>query len=128
DTWDRDLAADIFVMPAAGGEAQRLTQTGPSYDAISWQPDGSRIAFAVTPEPMNEPRHPRVGVVDPDTGALRILTGDLHRNASPYTFAGGPGWDGSTIYFRVEDAGNVHLMRVDADGTAGAQVVVGGEG
>ena len=46
DTWDLDLAVDLFAVEArAGAELQRLTPTDQAYSRPSWSPDGSRIAY-----------------------------------------------------------------------------------
>ncbi len=45
-TADLDGNTDVYVVPAAGGEAKRLT-FHPSHDvAVGWMPDGSRILMA----------------------------------------------------------------------------------
>src|SRR5579862_4355995 len=36
----------LFVMPARGGEARKLTEGDEGVEAIAWSPDSSRIAFA----------------------------------------------------------------------------------
>jgi Tol biopolymer transport system component len=37
--------ADIWVMPAGGGPARRLTTSKASDGAPAWSPDGRRLAF-----------------------------------------------------------------------------------
>jgi dipeptidyl aminopeptidase/acylaminoacyl peptidase len=38
--------ANLYVIPAGGGEARRLTDRKESVEAIAWSPDSTRIAFA----------------------------------------------------------------------------------
>jgi dipeptidyl aminopeptidase/acylaminoacyl peptidase len=42
---DRQLRSDLFVVPAAGGRARRLTRGAGRVVAPAFSPDGSRIAF-----------------------------------------------------------------------------------
>ncbi|MEX0875696.1 MAG: S9 family peptidase [Actinomycetota bacterium] len=42
---DEDKAAQLYVIPVAGGEALKLTDLKESADAPEWSPDGTRIAF-----------------------------------------------------------------------------------
>ena len=36
---------EIFVLPAAGGEARQVTELGFNASGLAWSPDGTRIAF-----------------------------------------------------------------------------------
>jgi dipeptidyl aminopeptidase/acylaminoacyl peptidase len=42
---DTEKAAQLFVIPVEGGEAQRLTDLRESVDEVAWSPDGTMIAF-----------------------------------------------------------------------------------
>jgi Tol biopolymer transport system component len=44
-TRDNEKAAQLYVLPVAGGEAERLTDLKESVDEITWSPDGRSIAF-----------------------------------------------------------------------------------
>jgi dipeptidyl aminopeptidase/acylaminoacyl peptidase len=41
----------VWIMPAAGGEAQRLTSVSRGVGSYSWRPDGAAIAFLAEEEP-----------------------------------------------------------------------------
>jgi dipeptidyl aminopeptidase/acylaminoacyl peptidase len=43
---DEKTPANLYVIPAEGGEARRLTDRKESVEAIAWSPDSTRIAFA----------------------------------------------------------------------------------
>src|SRR6185437_7008777 len=42
---DEKAASAIYVIPAEGGEARKLTDLKESVESIAWSPDSSRIAF-----------------------------------------------------------------------------------
>jgi dipeptidyl aminopeptidase/acylaminoacyl peptidase len=128
DSWDLDLATDLWSVTADGqGQPVRLTETVASYGQPSWSPDGSQLAYLRWATPLEEPRHAQVGVLTLATGERRELTHSLDRNCAPFPGARSPVWLGQSILFGVEDAGSVHLYRVDADGDGQPELVVGGQ-
>jgi dipeptidyl aminopeptidase/acylaminoacyl peptidase len=128
ETWDLDLATDLWRV-AADGQSQpvKLTETVASYSHPSWSPGGGHLAYLRLSTPLDEPRHVQVGLLDLSSGNRTELTTSLDRNCAPYPDAREPVWDGDTLLFAIEDAGNVHLYRVAADGTGKPQLVVGGD-
>jgi dipeptidyl aminopeptidase/acylaminoacyl peptidase len=131
ETWDLDRAVNLHRVRADGSrEPQAVTPTGLSYGLPSWSPDGARLAF-VRWDQTSSPRHAQIGVVDAGgsgrTGPPRLLSRALDRNCAPYPPAREPVWDDAGLVFAVEDAGNVHLYRVAADGSTPPQLLVGGE-
>src|SRR5262249_57746170 len=42
---DRKARANLYVIPAGGGEARKLTDQKESVEAVAWSPDSTRIAF-----------------------------------------------------------------------------------
>ncbi len=126
DTWDLDRAVDLHRVPTGAGPPEQLTPTALAYGSPSWSPGGDRLAL-VQWDPRSAPRHAQVAVMDAGGGEPRVLTGSLDRNCAPYPPAREPIWDGDDIVFAVEDAGNVHLYRVAADGSAPPSPLVTGD-
>ena len=117
EDWDIDLLGDIYVVPAEGGEPRRLTPGDSVYYAPSYSPDGSLLAVKWAAGGFDFPRHTQIAVVDAETGEnRRILTASLDRQCDPYPEMREPIWDGNSIVFAIEDAGNVHVYRVSTDG------------
>src|SRR5262249_492948 len=128
DTRDLDRAEDLWIAAAdASGEPIKLTETVAAYLLPTWAPDGTRLAYLVSPTPTNGPRHGHLGRLAAVTGEGLDLTASLDRNCIPFGSTRSPVWDGDTLLFAVEDAGNVHLYRVLADGTGKPELVIGGQ-
>jgi dipeptidyl aminopeptidase/acylaminoacyl peptidase len=125
EDWDTKLVTDLYVVAAAGGEPTRLTLSDGDCAAPAWSPTGSRIAYLYTPGIYDAPRHTQVAVIDADGGEPRMLTQSLDRNCAPYPPIREPAWDQDSIVFCVEDGGNTHVYRVDADGSAPERLVEG---
>ncbi len=113
--------AHIWLIPAAGGEARRLTSgswslpmsepPGPPSSAISWSPDGKAIAFVRQERPhFGDSDLTIVQVLDVDSGAIRSLTSRKLLESTP-TFSP----DGSTIAMwhpRGDDPNQVNEIEV----------------
>ena len=128
DSRDLDAASDLWITtPDGGDQPRKLTETVASYSLPSWAPDARQLAYLRNPTPMDEPRHNQVGVINVDSCERLELTTWLDRNCAPFPGARSPVWEGEHVAFAIEDAGNVHLYRVPADGTGKPEVVVGGD-
>ena len=127
EDWDIDLIGDIYVVPAEGGEPKRLTPGDSNHSAPSYSPDGKLLAVKWDPGGFDFPRHPQIAVIDAETGGnRRILTASLDRTCDPYPEIREPIWDGDSIVFAIEDAGNIHVYRVAAAGGE-PELLTGGE-
>jgi dipeptidyl aminopeptidase/acylaminoacyl peptidase len=128
DTWDIDLAVDLYLVPAGGGVPERLTSSGAGHFHPSWSPDGSRIAFYLEPDPLQGPWNQRVAVLDLASREVREVSSGLDRNCAPYHDVRPPAWAGPEgLVFAAEDRGNTHLYWVPADGGASPGRLVAGE-
>src|SRR5689334_3605931 len=62
-------AADIWLVPIEGGDAERLTANPSSHSSPRWSPDGGRIAFS-----SNRTGQGDVYVLPLDGGDVRRVT------------------------------------------------------
>jgi dipeptidyl aminopeptidase/acylaminoacyl peptidase len=128
DTWDLDLANDLWVVPADGtSEPERLTDTASVYARPSWSPDGRRLAYYFNRTPLEHPRHRQVAVLELSSRQQQVLTADLDRNCQQLGLLAAPTWIGDHLLFAAEDSGNVHVYQAKADGTEKPAIVVGGD-
>jgi dipeptidyl aminopeptidase/acylaminoacyl peptidase len=125
--WDLELANDIYLVAAEGGEPRRLTSGGGSFSGVSWAPDGARLAAARYPAVFDDPVHTQIAVVDATSGEVCLLTTALDRNCGTYPPLREPLWDADDILFAVEDHGCTHIYHVTAGGDSPPRLVVGGE-
>jgi dipeptidyl aminopeptidase/acylaminoacyl peptidase len=124
--------SDVYVVEArTGAEPKRLTTfQGADEGPLSWNPDGSLIAYRQGPEPKNfgyGGGFGTVAVVSPNGGAPRLLATSLDRVVT------GSRWthDGRNIIGTVVDDQRQYLARIRADGSGVERVastvpVVGG--
>jgi dipeptidyl aminopeptidase/acylaminoacyl peptidase len=110
---DANSNSDIWVVAADNTDkGQTLLQvtTNPGSDGSpAWSPDGSWIAYVTSTEPeiiWYATNH--LAVVSASGGEPRVLTKQLDRNISAPRFSD----DGRSIYARLEDSAENHLIRV----------------
>lgn len=118
DTWDLDLAQDLYLVPVAVGDDSGIVaitkQTGlMSMPSVS--PDGTTVAFVGHDDAASDPQNSRIGIVAIDGGEHRWLTLDLDRTFETTAGTMRPRWvDESTLLGTAEDRGQTHLFRVSA--------------
>src|SRR5205814_2965758 len=128
ENWDVELINRLYRVDVdGGGEPTALTGDEASYEALAFSPDGSRIAYRMTPEDGTYPHHSQIGVMNADGSDARVLTSSLDRQCGPYPDTREPIWDRDRIVFSVEDGGNIHVYAVAADGSSPPEQLVGGE-
>lgn len=108
----RAMPVHLWTVPAAGGDAKRLTSgewslpvelppNGPP-SQIAFTPDGKSLVFVKMDSPITgESVSKRVAVLDVTSGAIRLLTKDTTEESDP---ALSP--DGTTVAFQYPLDGN----------------------
>lgn len=129
DDRDHDQAADVWVLPADGGEPRRLTDTAGPAGWPVFAPDGRAVAYVGHRHGGDAARTLRVWRVAVQGGAPVCLTAGLDRTCLPFFTRLPPVFtpDGRFVLFAVEDRGGVHLYRVAAAGGRAPERLVGGE-
>jgi dipeptidyl aminopeptidase/acylaminoacyl peptidase len=124
DTWDRDLAEDLYVVPLEGERRPLTAQTG-LYNLPVVSPDGGTVAFLGLDNPLAYPQNIHVGLIGADGGEHRWISTALDRTWGFPDPGRPPIWDGDSLIAAVEDRGDVHVYRVPADGSHPTPVVSG---
>ena len=114
--------ADIFVVPATGGEARRLTGDNRGADKTPrYSPDGRYIAYRSQATAGFESDRWRLMLYDRQANKTRELLPKLDAYVDDFTFAP----DGRSIYFSSGERGDEPLYNVSlADGSM--KKVIGG--
>ncbi|HEU5015283.1 MAG TPA: S41 family peptidase [Roseiflexaceae bacterium] len=100
-------AADIWLVPVAGGRAERLTAHPSSHHAPRWSPDGTQLAFTST----------RTGAGD--LYVLSFTNGDVRRVTYHEQASTAEAWsaDGQYLFFSsLRDLQGTAIYRVAANG------------
>ncbi|KQQ97368.1 amidohydrolase family protein [Massilia sp. Leaf139] len=108
----------LWVMPAGGGKAKRITDWTLEPTAPVWSPDGKRIAFQNYAPEGNF----HIWTIGPDGRNPRELTEGPYDDREPAWLP-----DGSGLVFASDRSrdGQYKIWRVDADGGAPTQVTTG---
>ncbi len=116
DTWDRDLAVDLYVVELGGAITALTEQTG-RYEAPVVSPGGTLIVFRGIDDAALYPQNVRIGVMNRDGSERRWISEALDRTFLCTVGSRPPVWsDERTVLATVEDRGDSPLMRVFVDG------------
>ena len=122
--------AHLFLVDAAGGEPQQLTDGDWDDGDPAWSPDGSTIAFTSSRE------DDRWRIPAPDVYTLTLSegkAGDLRRLTDGSLSSAVPSWsrDGKTIAFlaatKLRSGNHIDLYTIAADSTQAAAALLTGQ-
>jgi TolB protein len=104
----------IYVLPAKGGEPRQVTALGPSY-WHGWSPDGKTLAYCAS-------RKDEYDIYTIAAGAEN--SSEEKRLTTAPGLDDGPDYspDGKSIYFNSERTGQMHIFRMNTDGSEQQQV------
>ncbi|MCS7314339.1 MAG: S9 family peptidase [Bryobacterales bacterium] len=114
---------DLYVVPISGGQPTRITSNPAADNSPAYSPDGKYLAFRMQTRPGYESDRWRLAVLERATGKLTVLTENLDRWVTGFTWSP----DSTRIFYTVEDRGRqvVHMVPVTG---GGARTIVGGPG
>ncbi|MGD0923079.1 MAG: S9 family peptidase, partial [Terriglobia bacterium] len=99
---------DLYLVPAAGGEAKNITQDNPGSDAApQYSPDGRYIAYTSQARDGYESDLIRLRVYDRQTGKVKDLTPDFDQWVNAFAWAP----DSDTIYFTAPERGRQPIFK-----------------
>ena len=108
----RDNGAEVFVMPADGGEARVISPRAPSW-FHGWSPDGQAVVYAAA---RGERRAVDICVL-PRGGVERRLTwGEGHSDGPDFSAAG------TRVYYNCDRGGHAQIWVMGLDGTGQRQL------
>lgn len=132
ETW----IADIFVVPARGGELRQLTRREGPANLPVWTPDGKFIIYVGNKQEHGAATLAKLWKVPVEGGDPVPLTESFDRSVGNSCLSdshygaseGGPfiSPDGKTIYFLANDCGRTSIYSVSADGGE-VSLVLGGD-
>ncbi len=115
---DPDLAAstntDLFTVPVAGGQEQRITNNPGADEGPVYSPDGKYLAFRTQLRAGYESDQWRLAVMELQSGKMNTLTDTLDRWVEEYTWSS----DSKRIFFTVDDHGTNPLLMTSVAGGA----------
>lgn len=126
DSWDRDLASDLYVIPLDADTnpdgVRCLTAHDGDVGFPSISPDGTKVAFVGRGDLDVFPQNSHVGVLPIDSEGLSIddvtwISKGLDRTFMCLAGMRGPYWENEqSLLATAEDRGSNHLYRLDATG------------
>jgi dipeptidyl aminopeptidase/acylaminoacyl peptidase len=115
---DGDLStstnSDIFTVPAAGGEAKRITTNPGADEGPLYSPDGKYLAYRTQIRGGYESDLWRLAVLELETGKMNTLTDNLDRWVDSYAW--GP--DSKRIFLTTQEHGITPLLMMASTGGA----------
>ncbi|MEL6891813.1 MAG: S9 family peptidase, partial [Actinomycetota bacterium] len=128
DTWDIDLANDLYVVSLDNDESdegvRRITAGDGDYKLASVSPDGSRVAFIGYDDTRTMSQNEKVGILPTDAEGANAEQISWISTGLDRTFACMQAWqppvwlDDTTLIATAEDRGDQQLFRLTTDGSA----------
>ncbi|HUP46392.1 MAG TPA: S9 family peptidase [Thermoanaerobaculia bacterium] len=108
------VSTDLYRVPAAGGEPERIASGEGSYGSAQFSPDGKTLYAEFNPNNGQLYNHTRIVAFDwPSMRNRRVITPEpFDRSVGDYAITA----DGRTIYFTAQDAGLIKIYSVPARG------------
>jgi dipeptidyl aminopeptidase/acylaminoacyl peptidase len=104
--------AELYLVPAAGGTARRVSDSLGYDTGCRYSPDGRFLAWRTQLRAGYEADRWRLVVLDRASGEKRTLTEAFDRQVDPFVFSA----DSKTLYFTAEDAGHSPVFSVPVAG------------
>ncbi len=125
DSWDLDLAHDLFVVPL-DGEIRALTNQTGIYSSPRVSPDGTHVAFLGSDDPGTYPQNSKIGIVPVAGGPHRWISGKLDRTFETTSGSDAPRWlNDESLIAAAEDSGETHLFSLNIDGRPPVRITDG---
>ncbi len=101
---------DLWLVPAAGGEAKNITASNKAYDGNPvYSPNGEYIAYKTQKIPAYESDLFRIAIYNRSTGASKILSEKFDNWVNDLLWSG----DSKTIYFTGQVKGHTPLYSLE---------------
>lgn len=109
----KTLNWDLYLVPAAGGDAKNLTPSREADDNNPvFSPDGRTIAFGTQLKADGWPDYTRLALLDVASGKVTLLTDGWESSAGGWAFTK----DGKALVFTAETRARTNLYSVAAAG------------
>ncbi len=106
--------SDLFTIPAAGGQAKRITANPGADEGPFYSPDGKYLAYRTQTRGGYESDQWRLAILDLQTGGMNTLTDSLDRWVESFAWSR----DSQHIFFTVDDHGSTPLLMISPVGGA----------
>lgn len=113
--------SELYVVPAEGGEARKVTLNSGADNSPVYSPDGRFIAYRSQNRYGYESDRWRLMVLDRASGKSTPVTDNLDRNVESMVFS----QDSKRLIFTVEDRGRTSLQMIPVAGGASKILVTG---
>ena len=112
---------DLFLVPAGGGEARKITDNPGSDTAPRYSPDGRFIAYLSQERGGFESDRNRLMIYPRDTGVARELKTGFDISVSSFVWAP----SSRTIYFTAPERGTSSVFRISLTGQEAERILSG---